>query len=51
MIVPFPNDVSEGATFVSTGLSNGPIVHATYQITFSADLSTANNGVYQVTIN
>lgn len=52
LIVTFPlNSQSEAATLISTGLTNGPVVHATYQITFAQDLTTANNGGYQVSIN
>jgi len=52
LVVTFPNgSQSEAATLVSTGLTDGPVVHAEYQITFAQDLTTANNGVYEVSLN
>jgi hypothetical protein len=52
LIVTFPNDSqSEAATLVSTGLTDGPVVQATYQITFAHNLTAADIGSYQVSIN
>jgi hypothetical protein len=52
LVVTFPNDTqSQAAALTSTGLTNGPSVQATYQISFSSNLSGADDGTYQVTLN
>lgn len=52
LVVTFPNDSqSEAATLVSTDLTDGPVVDATYQISFGSGLSATNDGNYQVSIN
>ena len=52
LVVTFPGGTrTQNATLISTNLQNGPTVQATYQITFSSNLTTANNGGYTVTLN
>lgn len=46
-----PGGFSQAATLVSQNLGNGPSVQATYQITFSGGLTSANAGTYTVTAN
>jgi hypothetical protein len=46
---PFPGENNqEPATLVSTNLTSGPTVHATYQITFFSNLTASNDGNYTV---
>jgi hypothetical protein len=40
-----------GATLISTGLVSAASVQATYQVSFSTTLVTADNGTYTVTMN
>jgi hypothetical protein len=52
LVVTFPNDSqTQAATLVSTGLTNGTSVQATYQISFSSNLSSSDDGTYQVRLN
>ncbi len=49
LTVTGPNGFSQSPTLVSQNLGNGPTVQATYQLTFPAPLSAADNGNYTVT--
>ena len=51
LTVTGPGGFSQAATLVSQNLGNGPTVQATYQITFSGGLTSANAGTYTVTGN
>jgi hypothetical protein len=52
LVVTFPNNTqTQAATLVSTGLANGSSVQATYQISFASNLSSSDDGSYQVVLN
>jgi hypothetical protein len=51
LVVTFPNDTSQAATLVSQNLGNAASVQADYQIAFPAELTPADDGPYQVSIN
>ncbi len=51
LTVTLPDTTTQAATLVSTGLASAGTVQATYQITFPANLTTANNGTYTVLMN
>ncbi|MDB5293506.1 MAG: Integrins alpha chain, partial [Phycisphaerales bacterium] len=52
LIVTFPNGTTtQAATLLNTNLGNAASIQATYQISFPSNLTTANNGVYSVSIN
>ena len=49
--VIFPGgNTQEAATLISTNLTSGPTIHATYQITFPAKLTLADQGAYTVSM-
>lgn len=52
LVVTFPDGVTtQAATLVSMGLGDAASIEATYSITFPADLSSADDGAYQVAMN
>ena len=51
LTVTFPGGVQQAASLVSINLGNSASIDATYQISFPADLTSADEGTYTVAIN